>query len=141
MLYQRVLVPVSGKHKGDRARKVLDHALRVVEGELILLHAYAELPHLVGGEARQELVREREADALNTVAPIRAMVEQAGARYRVLVEEGPPAEVISRVATEEKCDLIVMFTDGENELVDLLLGSISERVLRMTHTPLLVIRR
>ena len=57
MTYGKVLVPVSGKCQGARARKALDHALGLCTGEILLLHAYAQLPHLVGGEARHELVQ------------------------------------------------------------------------------------
>ena len=45
-----------------------------------------------------------------------------------------------RVADEENADLIVMFTDGRDGLGDLLIGSITERVLRNTDTPLLAVR-
>ena len=45
------------------------------------------------------------------------------------------------MAHEEKVDLIVMFTDGRDGLEDMLFGSITERVLRETDIPLLVVRR
>ena len=38
MIYQRVLVPVSGKNSGERAAKALRHAKTLCSGEIILLH-------------------------------------------------------------------------------------------------------
>ena len=51
MIYQRVLVPVSGKNSGERAAKALRHAKTLCSGEIILLHVTEALPNLVGGAA------------------------------------------------------------------------------------------
>ena len=55
MIYQRVLVPVSGKNSGERAAKALRHAKTLCSGEIILLHVTEALPNLVGGAAHTEL--------------------------------------------------------------------------------------
>ena len=68
------------------------------------------------------------------------ILEKDGVSFHTRVEEGTPAETIVRVADEENADLIVMFTDGRDGLGDLLIGSITERVLRNTDTPLLAVR-
>ena len=63
MIYQRVLVPVSGKNSGERAAKALRHAKTLCSGEIILLHVTEALPNLVGGAAhagkRRRLPRRR----------------------------------------------------------------------------------
>lgn len=141
MIYQRILLPISGKHKGERALKALAHALKLVKDEIVLLHAYDPLPKIVGGEGHMELVREAKAEGLNIVAPLVDAIKKVGLISRVRVEEGPAMEAIVHVAHEEKCDLIVMFTDGREGVRDMLLGSVAERVLRHTDIPLLAIRR
>lgn len=141
MIYQKILLPVSGKYSGERTTKALNHALKLVQGEIILMHAYEPLPQLVGGEAHQELVNEAVATGMTIVAPMVSLVEKAGMPCRARIVQGPPADAIVHVAHEEKCDMIVMFTDGRDEVSDMLLGSITERVLRCTDVPLLAIRR
>lgn len=141
MIYERILLPVSGKFKGERAQKALVHALRLTSAELILLHAYQPLPKIVGGEAHTELVEEATATSLTLMSPIINKVQQTGLPYKVRIVEGSPAEAIIHVAHEEKCDLIVMYSDGRDDLADMLVGSVTERVLRNTDTPLLAIRR
>ena len=59
MIYQRVLVPVSGKNSGERAAKALRHAKTLCSGEIILLHVTEALPNLVGGAAHTELERSK----------------------------------------------------------------------------------
>lgn len=141
MLYKRILLPVSGKYQGKRAIKALEHALTFVNGEIVIMHAYPSLPKLVGSEGHQELVAEAMAEGTNMVAPVVKRVEKEGLPYKVRIVEGAPADAIVHVAHEENCDIIVMFTDGRDALIDLLLGSVTERVLRATDVPLLAIRR
>lgn len=141
MIYQKILLPVSGKHGGGRALKALDHALKIVNGEIVVMHAFEPLPKLVGGEAHAELLREAQAEAMTLISPVVSAVQAAGMPCRTRVVEGTPAEAIIHVAHEEECELIVMFTDGCDELSDMLLGSVTERVLRHSDVPLLAIRR
>lgn len=141
MIYQKILLPISGKYQGERAIKALEHALKLVNGEIVVMHAYEPLPKLVGGEGHVELVREATAEGMTVVAPVVSAVQKAGMPCRVRVVEGPVVEAIVHVAHEELCDIIVMFTDGRDEVSDMLLGSITERVLRTTDVPLLAIRR
>lgn len=141
MIYEKVLVPVSGKFKGKRAHKALAHALKLVRTEIILMHSYQPLPQIVGGEAHNELVQEATANSLTLMSPIINEMQQAGMPYKVRIVEGAPAEAIIHVAHEEQCDLIVMYTDGRDDLGDMLMGSVTERVLRNTDIPLLAIHR
>ena len=57
-----------------------------------------------------------------------------------IVRQGSAGEVITEVARDLGCDLIVMPTRGRKGVSRLLLGSVAERVLRLAHCPVLVIR-
>ena len=140
MIYQRVLVPVSGKNSGERAAKALRHAKTLCSGEIILLHVTEALPNLVGGAAHTELERS------NTAKPegvfwLADALKKEGVACRYIVREGLAADTIVTVGHEEGVDMIVMYTDGRDGLADMLIGSITERVLRNTDIPLLAVRR
>lgn len=139
-MYSKVLLPVSGKTHGERSRKALAKAMGVSAGEIVLLHVTEPISQVVGGEAHMELQREASARGLTLLCPIIETLEMSGVAFHTRVEEGTPAETIVRVANEEKVDLIVMFTDGRDGLGDMLLGSITERVLRNTGIDLLAVR-
>jgi universal stress protein A len=53
---------------------------------------------------------------------------------------GVPAEEIVRTAQSEAADLIIMGTHGWTGFKHMLLGSVAEKVLRMAHCPVLVVR-
>ena len=148
MIYQRVLVPVSGKNSGERAAKALRHAKTLCSGEIILLHVTEALPNLVGGAAHTELERSNTAKAETLLAPLADALKKACGRQdlillpcRYIVREGLAADTIVTVGHEEGVDMIVMYTDGRDGLADMLIGSITERVLRNTDIPLLAVRR
>lgn len=139
-MYSKVLLPVSGKSHGERSRKALAKAMSVSAGEIVLLHVTEPISQVVGGKAHMELQQEAAAQGLTLLCPIIEALENAGAAFHTRVEEGTPAETIVRIADEEQVELIVMYTDGRDGLGDMLLGSITERVLRNTDVDLLAVR-
>jgi nucleotide-binding universal stress UspA family protein len=62
------------------------------------------------------------------------------AQVELVVREGPAAEDILRVAEEKNVDLIVMATHGRSGVRRLVLGSVTEKVIRATARPVLTVR-
>ena len=62
------------------------------------------------------------------------------ARVKLMVREGPAAGEILRAAEENSVDLIVMATHGRGGVQRLLLGSVTEKVIRATPRPVLAVR-
>ena len=139
-MYKTVLIPVSGKNGLVRAKAALAHARRLSCGDIVLLHVFEPLPQIVGGEAHVELLAEQKAKGQTLLNTVMADSNLSAEHVRCRVDEGTPAETIIRVAHEENAELIIMYTDGRDGLQDMLLGSVTERVLRNTDTALLVIR-
>ena len=54
---------------------------------------------------------------------------------------GPPANQIVEYAEKNDIDLIVMGTHGRSGLEKMWLGSVTEKVLRQAHCPVLVVRQ
>jgi nucleotide-binding universal stress UspA family protein len=63
---------------------------------------------------------------------------QPGVTVLPLVEEGPPAEVLLRVAKE--ADLLVVGSRGRGGLRSALVGSVSLHCIQHAHCPVLVLR-
>ncbi len=58
----------------------------------------------------------------------------------VVVKTGNPVKKIIEESESRKCDLIVMGAHGQGGLADTLLGSTSQRILRRSRVPVMVIR-
>jgi nucleotide-binding universal stress UspA family protein len=66
---------------------------------------------------------------------------QNGVRPESVIREGLATDGILSLADEQKIDLIVMGTHGRRGMDRLMLGSVTERVLREAHCPVLAIRK
>ncbi len=62
-----------------------------------------------------------------------------GAQAQSVVSFGAPAEEIVRIADKEGCDLIAMSTHGRSALARGILGSVTDRVIHISHLPTLTI--
>ena len=136
---KRVVVPVDFSPESLAA---IDVGLQVVSNpaDLHVVHVVIDLTPLEAGEvwgvvdpqARIEqmakILREKLADAKY------ASVQQA-------VVMGEPGHAIADYAQEKGADLIVIPSHGRTGLTRLLIGSVAERVVRLAHCPVLVLRK
>lgn len=139
-MYERVLLPLSGDLKDDRTFKALEKAEKICSGELIVLHVTEPVSQAVTGAGREEVINEDTAKALMLLEPVIERLRIAKAHFHTRIVSGTIADTIIRIADEENADIIVMYTDGRDQLADLFLGSVTERVLRDTNKDLLVIK-
>ena len=61
-------------------------------------------------------------------------------RVEFHVRFGDPAREISRFADQLNADLIVMCSHGRKGLTRLVVGSVAERVVRLTNCPVLILK-
>jgi nucleotide-binding universal stress UspA family protein len=67
-------------------------------------------------------------------------LREAGYTVSVVIEAGDPAQTIADVARQQGADVVAMATHGRTGLRRLVLGSVTEAVLRELDVPLLLIR-
>lgn len=60
--------------------------------------------------------------------------------YQVMIREGEPAAAVQKVADEIGAELLVMATHGHRGLNRVLLGSVTEKVVRESPLPVLTVR-
>lgn len=68
-------------------------------------------------------------------------LKAAGIKTNIRIEKGIPFREILRVEKEEDISLIVMGSHGTSNVTEMLLGSVTEKVVRHAEKPVLVIRR
>ena len=141
MGYQRVLVPVSGKHRLKRAARALEHALRVVreDGEVCFLHCLTEMPYLLAGEEHRKLVMGDAREAEKLLSPLAERVRDSGIAYSVHILEGSPLTHIPRFVLERECEIVVMCVGDYSGSVELAMGGVAERVFNVLGVPLIIV--
>ena len=65
---------------------------------------------------------------------------RAGVSVRFLVWEGEPGPAIVEAAIAEAADLVVVGTHGRSRVERLVLGSVSDHVVRHAPCPVLIVR-
>jgi nucleotide-binding universal stress UspA family protein len=68
-------------------------------------------------------------------------LRQSGLEVKVRIETGVPLKEILKVEEEEKVSAIVIGSHGKTNLEEMVLGSVSEKVIRKSKNPVLVIKR
>ncbi len=86
------------------------------------------------------MVEEQRRFANEEFARLQPRLVQRGAKFRILIQQGTPYQVITEEAARLAIDLIVMATHGRTGLPHLLLGSVAERVVRTAQCPVLTVR-
>lgn len=79
-------------------------------------------------------------ECFKATAYVKEAGEEIGVEVETVVLEGKPAEKIVEYAEENDIDLVVMGTTGKSGLDRILLGSVAERVVKLSHVPVLVVR-
>ncbi len=135
---KRTVVPIDFS---DLSHQALDKAIEIAgkEGEVLVIHVLTELSTMEPGnlygtvtdedriKSAQEFLRKKLADDKYARVSFHAVVGDAGRE-------------ITSFAERESADLIVIPSHGYGFVKHLLLGSVAERVVRLAHCPVLVLR-
>lgn len=139
---KKILTPVDFSDSSAAAVRNAETLAHAVGAELVLLHvisdpvfAYAE----GGGTISPRLIAEYEQAMKGKLEDVRNGVRK-DITVSMATAHGIPHEAIVAKADKEQYDLIVMGTQGRSGLNHLLLGSVAERVVRLSRVPVLTVR-
>lgn len=136
---QRVVVPIDFSEESFRA---LDVALQLVEmpNQVSIVHVLQDLAPLEAGEVWGVIdPTSRIENARNALRQKLADDKYSSVTLEVIL--GDPAHGIAEFAEQNKAQLIVIPSHGRRGITRLLMGSTAERVVRLAHCPVLVLRQ
>lgn len=137
---KHIVVPVDGSEAAERAARFAS-TLLPAGAQITLLFIYdapsAEMLGL-GALSEQEIERVKHAVAQRSFEKA-TMAITPGANIDRVVELGHPARAIVSFAKANSADLIVMGSRGLSAINEVLLGSVSDYVLRHSPCPVTVV--
>jgi len=89
----------------------------------------------------KETYQRLEEEAYEEVKPVESELKEAGFDVKIRVEKGHPYSKILDVEREEDVSAIVLGSHGRSNVEEILLGSVSEHVIRYSKKPVLVVKR
>lgn len=139
-MYERILTPVDGSQPSDTAA---DHAIALARDADATLSVVSVVDVEALSAARldtEALLDGYEAEAERHVAAVAERARGSGVDVETAVVRGTPYRSILDRVDAVDADLVVMGSHGRRGLERYLLGSTTERVLRLCPIPVLVLR-
>lgn len=137
-MFERILVPVDGS---EPSRNAADHALELAAEQGATVHAlYVVEPVAVTEGGTGQVIEAMQSTGESIVSELGDRAEAKDVTAITDVETGVAHRTILEYADENDVDLIVMGTHGRTGIGRYLLGSVTEKIVRLSDVPVLTIR-
>jgi len=137
-MFQHILVPTDFDEHFGRAFDVAVALAQKFDSKITLLHVYQIPPSIYSSDLAWPTEQLASA-AKSSLADAIVKAKEKYPRTESLLEVGSPGEAIVSIANKNHVDLIVMATHGRRGIARALLGSVTEKVVRLAHTPVLTV--
>ncbi len=138
-----ILVPVDLSSGTDRIAGQAATLAEALSARMVLLHVAAPDPDFVGFDAGPDTVRSYMAEKFReehrSVQELAEQFRERGIDCTALVVQGPTVETILKEASKLEATLIALGSHGHSAMAHLLLGSVSDGVIRGATVPVLVV--
>ncbi len=143
-MFKKILYPTDFSDYSEQALKYVVQLKKAGTEEVVVLHVIDKNSIRVFSKLYWEefsitdlKLREK---AQISLKPIEEELEGHGFRVTILVAEGIPFEEILKVEQEEEITATVIGAHGASNIEEMLLGSVSEKVIKKAQKPVLVIK-
>lgn len=137
-MYERIAVAVDGSDHAIRATK---EALRIATTKSIV-----ELLYVANvDQVRHDFLHASSPDALllarrQKLAPFEALIRQANIDVTTTILKGEPGPAIVEYVNAQPIDMLIIGSRGLNALQQMVLGSVSHKVIKRVQCPVLVVK-
>ena len=139
-MYKHILVAVDGS----------EHAMRATKEAIKLAHYCNEtvIDLVYVADSHQTRLDVLHASSLDTVAlerrqrirPYEIALEEAGIQFKSTILKGQPGPTIVTYAHDHEVDLVVIGSRGLNKVQEMVLGSVSHKVMKRVNCPALIVK-
>lgn len=137
-MFNKILVPYDGNPYSNKALSTAA-TMSKENGSKILVLNVAHVPGVTVSSAAEITQMERkQTNAVLDQARERLAAEGVEAEFKLAM--GQATATILSVCKEESCDLIVMGTRGMGNISEMILGSVSSKVIEQAEVPVMVCR-
>ncbi|WP_342559183.1 universal stress protein [Metasolibacillus sp. FSL K6-0083] len=139
-MYQHIVLAADGSDNALRAAKEAVKIARLSANTVVNIvyvasfdNARAEHLHSASSES---LLLERR----RKVATVEQLLKEHHISYKVTILKGEPAPEIIQYANDNQVDLVIIGSRGLNGLQEMVLGSVSHKVMKRVNCPALIVK-
>lgn len=141
-MFTNILVPIDGS---DNSYRALDAALLLSEklgSNITVIHVMEEVPitHIGSEKMLNELLEAYKKENQDILLKCTEIANQKGLTIKTLLLQGNPASTILDYNKKEKFDLVIMGSRGLGKFKELILGSVSSKIVHHSTCAVLLIR-
>lgn len=139
---RKILVPIDGSDNALRAvRYAASLAKELSDARLELLNVQDPLPMKVHAALSEDEIAEwRSGYSKLVLEPATQILDAIHVPYRVGSRVGSPATEILQQVRDTECDAIIMGTRGMGSLANLVIGSVTTKVIHLVEVPVTLIK-
>ncbi|MBB6087600.1 universal stress protein [Wenzhouxiangella marina] len=140
--FEEVVVAVDGSDASIRAARVALRLARDLDAPLVLLHVFPMMSDDIAGAlglSEEELLEIRDRSARQAFSDVRKELGEAEVEIREEARIGDVGEEIIDYLGDAPDRMLVMGRRGQNAMSALLLGSVSDKVIRHSRSPVTVV--
>ncbi len=142
-MFKRILVPTDGSRGVEKAINCATAIALAFDAKVYVLFV-VEPPALFfeyANIAEKNIIEAMQQEGQRVLEKAADVIRQSGvAEVETVLRTGTPAKAILDFVDEAKIDLIVMGTHGRRGLDRVLLGSVTEEVVRLSKVPVMTVR-
>ncbi|HZA22580.1 MAG TPA: universal stress protein [Dehalococcoidia bacterium] len=143
-MYDKILVSLDGSALAEQILPYVRPLAKALVASIELLRTIPpsglELADPAYGRYPHQIDANLQGQALDYLRSISASLNGLGVSISYIVRQGDPASWITSEAEKEPGTLIAISTHGRSGVARWLLGSVTDKVLQATTTPLLIVR-
>jgi len=139
-MYQHIVLAADGSENAVRACHEAIKIARLVDNSKIDVVYVASLH-----KAKEEMLRASSPESLELtrrqkIANIEQLLKENHIQYELTILKGEPGPEIVRYVNERQVDLMVIGSRGLNSLQEMVLGSVSHKVMKRVNCPALIVK-
>ena len=144
-MFEKILFPTDFSDVATRALEFVKQLKDSGAKEVVVLNVIEEKYYYLSEEYPtidlETLDKNLKKEALKKLAAVANDLYEKGFKVKVITAKGGPANEIIRIEQEEQVSMIVLGSHGMSNIKEMLLGSVSEAVIRKSKQPVLVVKR
>lgn len=139
-MYPHILLAVDGSEHSVRAT---EEAIKIVR---LSAHSKIEVVFVVDfSKTKEDVLHAEGAEGIEVtrrkkLAPVEERLEAADVSYYVTILRGEPGPTIVDHANTKQVDLTIIGSRGLNGLQEMVLGSVSHKIVKRVKSPVLIVK-
>jgi nucleotide-binding universal stress UspA family protein len=141
-LFSKILVPVDGS---DNSYRALDAALFLSEklgSNITVIHVMEDVPvlYIESQKLLSELLENYKKEKQDILSKCSEIATKKGETIKTVLLQGNPASIILDFSKKEKYDIVIMGSRGMGKFKEIILGSVSSKIVHHSSCPVMLIR-